>query len=118
MKIIDLKRAISKLEKEHGNIDQCDINWRYNADSHVHRVNYLEEDLFDAETNNKLDSVVFMSHPFQEGDDYCTVEEGKAVWSCWEDISEQLHWENPDKIYFDSDEKVNNYLKYKNEKTS
>jgi len=60
MKIIDLKKAILKLEEEHDNIDHCDINFRYNNDSDVHRLNFLEEDLFDAETNNILDSVVFM----------------------------------------------------------
>ena len=60
MRIKDLKKTILKLEKEHGNIDHCNINFRYNNNSDVIRLNFLEEDLFDAETNNLLDSVVFM----------------------------------------------------------
>ena len=47
------------LETHYGN-DHCNINFRYNNNSDVIRLNFLEEDLFDAETNNLLDSVVFM----------------------------------------------------------
>lgn len=28
--------------------------------------------------------------PFKEGDDYWTVEDGKPIWSCWDDQSEEL----------------------------
>ena len=62
MKIKDLKKIIKNLEAEHGNIDNCDINYRFNNDSEVMRLNHLEEDLFDSETNNILDSVVFMNN--------------------------------------------------------
>lgn len=62
MKIKDLKKILQQLEEEHGNIDNCDINYRYNNDSDVYRVNILEEDLFDPVTNNILDSVVFMNN--------------------------------------------------------
>ena len=62
MKIKDLKKIIKNLEAEHGNIDNCDINYRFNNDSDVMRINHLEEDLFDSETNNILDSVVFRNN--------------------------------------------------------
>tara|TARA_R100001443_G_scaffold116760_1_gene138376 strand:+ start:3565 stop:3762 length:198 start_codon:yes stop_codon:yes gene_type:complete len=62
MKIKDLKKIIENLEAEHGNIDNCDINYRFNNDSEVMRLNHLEEDLFDSETNNILDSVVFLNN--------------------------------------------------------
>jgi hypothetical protein len=62
MKIKDLKKIIKKLEAEHGNIENCHINYRYNNDSEVMRINHLEEDLFDSETNNILDSVVFLNN--------------------------------------------------------
>lgn len=62
MKIKDLKKIIKNFEAEHGNIDDCDINYRYNNDSEVFRINHLEEDLFDAQTNNILDSVVFLNN--------------------------------------------------------
>ena len=60
MRIIDLKKAIFKLEQEHSNVDHCEIYFRYNNDSDVYTINFLEEDLFDAYTNNLLRSVVFM----------------------------------------------------------
>ena len=62
MKVKDLKKIIKQLEEEHGNIDNCDINYRHDNDSDVMRVNHLEEDLFDSETNNILDSVVFLNN--------------------------------------------------------
>ena len=62
MKIKDLKQIIKNLEAEYGNIDNCDINYRFNNDSDVIRINHLEEDLFDSETNNILDSVVFLNN--------------------------------------------------------
>jgi len=62
MKIKDLKQIIKNLEAEYGNIDNCDINYRFNNDSDVMRINHLEEDLFDSEFNFFLDSVVFLNN--------------------------------------------------------
>ena len=59
MKIKHLKQILKKLEQEYGNIDECDINYRYDDNSDVIRLNHLEEDLFDTKTNNILDSIVF-----------------------------------------------------------
>ena len=41
-------------------------------------------------------------YPFNEGDDYWTIENGEVVWSCWDDISEQMHDENPNQVYYKS----------------
>lgn len=41
-------------------------------------------------------------YPFNEGDDYYTIEDGQVVWSCWDDISEELFDENPNKKYYKS----------------
>ena len=41
-------------------------------------------------------------YPFEEGDDYWTIENGRVVWSCWDDISEQMHDENPNQVYYKS----------------
>jgi hypothetical protein len=68
MKIKELKKIIKELEEEHGNIDNCEINYRHNYESAVMRINHLEEDLFDSETNNILDSVVFLSNYFCDGE--------------------------------------------------
>lgn len=51
-----------------------------------------------------------IKYPFSEGDDYWTVEDGEVVWSCWDDISEELFRENPDKEYFETEEEAINSL--------
>ena len=51
-------------------------------------------------------------YPFQEGDDYWTLKEstssgvyeGIFICSCWDDVSEELHDENPDTEYYTDDE--------------
>ena len=50
-------------------------------------------------------------YPFEEGDDYYTIENGKVVYSVWDDVSEEIHDENPNKIYFSSEEEAKEYLK-------
>lgn len=49
-------------------------------------------------------------YPFEEGDDYWTIEDGEVVWSCWDNISEELFRENPDKEYFETEEEAKNSL--------
>ena len=34
-------------------------------------------------------------YPFNEGDDYWTIEDGDVVWSCWDSVSEELFGKNP-----------------------
>ena len=45
-------------------------------------------------------------YPFNEGDDYWTIENGKVVWSCWDPVSEEMHRENPGKIYYYSEDEA------------
>ena len=42
------------------------------------------------------------TYPFKEGDGYWILTESTSefVWSCWDDISEEMHDENPDRQYF------------------
>jgi hypothetical protein len=47
-------------------------------------------------------------YPFEEGDDYYTIENGEVVWSCWDDVSEEMH--TPDTKYFHTEEEAKNYL--------
>jgi hypothetical protein len=47
-------------------------------------------------------------YPFSEGDDYYTIDNGKVVWSCWDDVSEELH--TPDKKYFASEQEAKMYI--------
>lgn len=39
-------------------------------------------------------------YPFEEGDNYFTIEDNKIVWSCWDEESENMHDANPNKEYF------------------
>jgi hypothetical protein len=50
-------------------------------------------------------------YPFMEGDDYWTIEDGKVIWSCWDDVSEDIFRGNPYKNYFESEAEANNFLK-------
>jgi len=49
--------------------------------------------------------------PFDEGEDYWTIEDGKVVCSCWDKVSEQIYMNaDADKVYFFSEESANEYL--------
>lgn len=48
--------------------------------------------------NNNINTM--SKYPFNEGDDYYTIEDGQVVWSCWDNISEELFDENPNKKYY------------------
>lgn len=56
---------------------------------------------------NKRNGIVY---PFDEGDDYWTIEDGKVVASCWDYVSEDMYAENPDTEYFMSEESAINHL--------
>ena len=53
-----------------------------------------------------------IKYPFNEGDDYWTIDNGEVTWSCWDFVSEELHDSN--KIYFATEKLANNYLKQLN----
>jgi uncharacterized protein YpuA (DUF1002 family) len=50
-------------------------------------------------------------YPFQEGDEYWTIENGEIIWSIWDSVSEELYIENPQKKYFATDQEALEYLK-------
>ena len=44
-------------------------------------------------------------YPFNEGDDYWYECDGMILYGgCWDDISEELHDQNPNREYFSNDE--------------
>ena len=47
-------------------------------------------------------------YPFEEGDDYWTIENGSVVKSCWDDQSEEIYdeEENKHKRYFETKEEA------------
>ena len=48
--------------------------------------------------------ISYNKYPFNEGDDYWVEEDGDLVWGCWDDVSEELHDENPNRQYFTEEE--------------
>jgi hypothetical protein len=55
-----------------------------------------------------------LKYPFSEGDDYYTIENYTIVKSCWDDVSEELHDENPDREYFSTIEEAENSFPHVN----
>ena len=51
------------------------------------------------------------TYPFNEGDDYWTIEGGKVTWSCWDDVSEVIHDNESRRIYFSTEQEAINHLK-------
>ena len=43
-------------------------------------------------------------YPFSEGDEHWVEEDGEYIWSVWDDVSEELHDQNPNKQYYTSSE--------------
>lgn len=50
-------------------------------------------------------------YPFNEGDDYWTIEDGDVVRSCWDFVSEELYDENPNKKLFKTEQEAIDSLK-------
>ena len=63
MKASKIKTFLSRIEKElkfrNRTLEDVDVNFRFSNDSDVHRINYVEEDLFDSTTNNIVESIIF-----------------------------------------------------------
>lgn len=57
--------------------------------------------------NNQED--ISFEFPFEEGDDYYTIENGKVIYSCWDDISEMEY--DPNEKYFATREEAEGFLK-------
>ena len=50
--------------------------------------------------------------PFNEGDDYYTIEDNDIIWSCWDDQSEELHTD--DNVYFTTVAEAKSHAKENN----
>jgi hypothetical protein len=51
---------------------------------------------------NRNDDDNDYTYPFDEGDEYWTIEDGQIVWSCWDSESEELYDKNPDMQLFET----------------
>ena len=49
-------------------------------------------------------------YPYNEGDDYFTIEGIDIVISCWDDVSEEMYRDDPNKKYFSTRKKAKKAL--------
>ena len=87
----------------------------------VGKVGYFDDGLVSNDIEVRYQAVVefikqHKTYPFNEGDDYWVVEDGDLVWGVWDDVSEEIHDESPDRIYFTEEEAIDyaraNGIKY------
>ena len=89
---------------EYGHDSSLGINWDV-IKSYIYQ--------FDNERKDEKHRVL-MKYPFSEGDDYWTIDKHKVIWSCWDNVSEQLHDLNPQKVYFATEQLALDFLNYLN----
>lgn len=56
-----LRKFLNEMEENGANLKKVTINFRQNRDSDVEEVCFVEEDLFDEETNNILTSIMLLN---------------------------------------------------------
>jgi hypothetical protein len=109
------------MKARHYDLSKIELSYRHDWDSDVEPIACVCEGIYDAETNNVLEELVFVTdnsefedddYPFNEGDDYYTIEDGEVIKSCWDDVSESDYDENPNQIYFAFEENAIRYLKF------
>lgn len=59
----DLKRFLMNLESDGLNLKKIVVNYRQDDDSEVEEVKAVWEDLYDAETNSTLESIMLVTNP-------------------------------------------------------
>ena len=77
-------------------------------------------DIYDSLPSCNIDEVYeavvkfisYNKYPFNEGDDYWVEEDGQLVWGVWDDVSEELHDENPNRKYFTEEEVIDHIRTY------
>ncbi len=101
-----IKKNILDVVSEKYQYDPQSLEYLVNIKAQLHNVMKTVDETIDYMNNirkikNQRNGVVY---PFDEGDDYWTIEDGKVVWSCWDYVSEEMHDANPDKIYYMTEE--------------
>jgi|TARA_B110000093_G_scaffold146113_1_gene158222 hypothetical protein len=104
-------------------LDTISRKYKYDPERSLPYLKEITEQLLEVqalvnETTSYMNRVVRIKdeeqgnvYPFMEGDDYWTIEDGKIIWSCWDDVSEDIFRGNPYKNYFESEAEANNFLK-------
>lgn len=62
----ELFKFLQSLNDDGVDLSKVTINYRYDDDSDVEVVTCVDEDLFDSETNNVLESIIFQTRSVSE----------------------------------------------------
>jgi hypothetical protein len=104
-------------------LDTISIKYKYDPSRSLPYLKEIQEQLVEVqdlvkETTTYMNRVIRIKdeeqgniYPFTEGDDYWTIDGDSVVWSCWDDISEEMHRDDPYTQYFETELEANNYLK-------
>lgn len=104
-------------------LDTISRKYKYNPERSLPYLKEIQKQLVEVqdlvkETTKYMNRVVRIKdeeqgniYPFIEGDDYWTIEGDSVIWSCWDDISEEIHRNDPYTQYFKTELEANNYLK-------
>lgn len=57
----DLLKELVKLKNEGNDLSKITINYRKDSDSDVEICTFIGEDLYDSETNSRLESIILMA---------------------------------------------------------
>ena len=106
--------VIEKIQDKHlenPELDYWSVDEIRLAIPNIQQVHYLVVEFIKENNKYICGSCGDREYPFNEGDDYYTIEDGEVIWSCWDDISEELHNDNPNKQYFKTKKEAENYNK-------
>lgn len=67
---------------------------------------FVTESVEETVSIDDIVSITKTNYPFQEGDDYWTIENDRVVWSCWDSESEEMHDITPNRAYFKTSEEA------------
>ena len=89
----------------------CTSEEALNVLDSVMQSEWMVETIFDMiDEQAEAKGIKEKTYPFNEGDDYWTIERGVVVHSYWDEVSEEIYNENPRKQYFDSEQEALDFL--------
>ena len=89
----------------------CTSEEALNVLDSVMQSEWMVETIFDMiDEQAEAKGIKEKTYPFNEGDDYWTIEGGVVVHSYWDEESEEMYDENPNTKYFNSREEAHEFL--------
>lgn len=108
-----IKKNILDVVSEKYQYDPESLDYLMNIKAQLGNVMKTVDETIDYMINikkikDKRNGIVY---PFDEGDDYWTIEDNEVVYSCWDYVSEEMYRENPDTVYYMSEDSAKEGLK-------